>query len=91
MLLRCDGVLDIEVRIALETDDKQCFTCTERVYGTVPHLNRGEAIDPSSYYFRTTRYFGNRFGKLFLAQSHLFDCYGSRVGDCRGFDFYQVL
>jgi hypothetical protein len=62
MLLRDDGVLDIEVRIVLETNDQQTIYMHWKGLRHGPkevidRLNRGEVVDPSSYYFRTTRYF----------------------------------
>jgi hypothetical protein len=62
MLLRRDGVLDIEVRIVLETNDKQMIYMHWKGFRHGPkqvidRLNRGEVVDPSSYYFRTTPYF----------------------------------
>ena len=63
MILRSDGVLDIEVRIVLETDNKQMIYMHWKGLRHGPKhvidcLNRREAVDhPSSYYFRTTPYF----------------------------------
>ena len=62
IILRRDGVLDIEVRIVLETDDKQMIYMRWKGFrhgpkDVIDRLNRGEAVDPSSYYFRTTPYF----------------------------------
>ena len=62
LLLRRDGVLQLDVRQTLETDDKQHIYMTYRGYrhgpkDVIDRLNRGEAVDPSLYYFRTTPYF----------------------------------
>jgi uncharacterized protein DUF3237 len=56
------GVLDIEVRIVQETDDKQMIYMHWKGYRHGPkelidRLNRGEEVDPASYYFRTTPFF----------------------------------
>jgi Protein of unknown function (DUF3237) len=55
-------VLDIEVRIVLETDDKQMIYMHWKGFrhgpkDVIDRLNRGAAVDPSSYCFRITPYF----------------------------------
>ena len=57
-LLRSDGVLELDLRITLETDDGALISMTSfglrhgppEVLGA---LARGESVDPSTYYFRT--------------------------------------
>ncbi|XXF80202.1 DUF3237 domain-containing protein [Myxococcaceae bacterium GXIMD 01537] len=58
-LLRADGVLELELRLTLETDDRALISMTS--FGlrhgppeVIAALGRGEAVDPSRYYFRTT-------------------------------------
>ncbi len=56
MLLRRDNVLDIEVRIILETDDQQTIYMYWKGlrHGSkdvIDHLNRGEAVDPLQLLF----------------------------------------
>ena len=57
-LLRSDGVLELDLRIALETDDGALISMTS--FGlrhgppdVLAALARGESVDPSKYYFRT--------------------------------------
>jgi hypothetical protein len=57
-LLRGDGVLELDLRLALETDDGALIHMTS--FGlrhgppeVLAALGRGESVDPSSYYFRT--------------------------------------
>jgi hypothetical protein len=62
LLLRPDGVLVLDVRLTLETDDQQLVYMTYRGLrhgpaDVIARLNRGEAVDPSTYYFRTTPLF----------------------------------
>ena len=62
LLLRRDGVLQLDVRVTLETDDKQHVYMTYRGLrhgpkDVIDRLNKGEAVDPSQYYFRATPYF----------------------------------
>src|SRR2546423_13954314 len=57
-LLRSDGVLELDLRVTLETDDGALIYMTS--FGlrhgppeTLAALARGEFVDPSRYYFRT--------------------------------------
>src|SRR3984885_12771142 len=58
-LLRGDGVLELDLRLTLETDDGALIHMTS--FGlrhgppeVIAALARGERVDPSTYYFRTT-------------------------------------
>jgi len=58
LLLRSDGVLELDLRITLETDDGALIDM--RFQGlrhgppdAIAALGRGEVVDPASYYFRT--------------------------------------
>jgi hypothetical protein len=58
LLTRSDGVLDLDLRITLETDDGALIYMTS--FGlrhgppeVLAALSRGESVDPSRYYFRT--------------------------------------
>ena len=58
LLLRSDGVLELDLRITLETDDRALIYMTFQGLRDGPPeviaaLSRGEAVDPDSYYFRT--------------------------------------
>jgi hypothetical protein len=58
-LLRADGVLELDLRLTLETDDGALIHMTSFGYRHGPPevlaaLGRGERVDPTSYYFRTT-------------------------------------
>jgi len=57
-LLRPDGVLELELRISLETDDGASISMSS--FGlrhgppeVLAALARGESVEPSAYYFRT--------------------------------------
>src|ERR1700741_3071249 len=57
-LLRGDGVLELDLRLTLETDDGALIHMTS--FGLrhgppefIAALGRGERVDPSAYYFRT--------------------------------------
>ena len=54
MLIRRDDVLEIDVRITLETDDKQQIYMTWKGFrhgpkDVIDRLNRGEPVDPETY------------------------------------------
>jgi hypothetical protein len=57
-LLRGDGVLELDLRVTLETDDGALIHMTSQGLrhgpaDVIAALARGESVDPSSYYFRT--------------------------------------
>jgi hypothetical protein len=57
-LLRSDGVLELDLRITLATDDEALIYMTSLGLRHGPPevlaaLARGEPVDPSAYYFRT--------------------------------------
>ena len=57
-LLRSDGVLELDLRITLETDDGALIYLTSFGFRhgapeVLAALARGESVDPSRYYFRT--------------------------------------
>jgi hypothetical protein len=58
-LLRSDGVLELDLRVTLQTDDGALVHMTS--FGlrhgppeVLAALARGDRVDPSTYYFRTT-------------------------------------
>ncbi len=58
-LLRPDGVLELDLRITLETDDgaliyMSSFGLRHGPQEVLAALANGESVDPSKYYFRTT-------------------------------------
>jgi hypothetical protein len=59
LLLRPDGVLELDFRATLRTDDGALISM--RSFGlrhgppdVIAAIGRGETVDPASYYFRTT-------------------------------------
>jgi hypothetical protein len=62
ILARPDGALQLDVRATLQTDDGALINMTYRGVRHGPEevidrLNRGAAVDPSEYYFRTAPFF----------------------------------
>jgi hypothetical protein len=58
LLLRPDGVLELDLRITLETDDHALIYMTFQGLrhgppDVIAALGRGEVVDPARYYFRT--------------------------------------
>jgi hypothetical protein len=58
LLLRADGVLELDLRITLETDDHALIYMSFQGLrhgppDAIAALGRGEAVDPAKYYFRT--------------------------------------
>jgi hypothetical protein len=58
-LLRADGVLELDLRVTLETDDGALVHMASLGLrhgppDVIAALARGERVDPASYYFRTT-------------------------------------
>jgi hypothetical protein len=61
-LIRRDEVLEVDVRLSLETEDMHQISMAWKGLRHGPkevmdRLYRGEIVDPRSYYFRTTPYF----------------------------------
>ena len=58
LLLRADSVLELDLRITLETDDHALIYMTFQGLrhgppDAIAALGRGEVVDPARYYFRT--------------------------------------
>lgn len=58
LLVRSDGVLELDLRITLETDDHALIYMTFQGLrhgppDVIAALGRGEVVDPARYYFRT--------------------------------------
>jgi hypothetical protein len=91
--MRRDDVLEIEARIVPETDVRQQIYMTWKAFRHGPkevidRLNRGDAVDPETYYFRATPYFETSSQKYKLAEPHLLDSHRLPEGqwsDVRGF------
>jgi hypothetical protein len=96
MLLRRDDALEIEVRITLETDDKQQIYMSWKSFRHGPkevidRLNRGEIVDPETYYFRATPYFETSSEKYDWMNRICSIATGSRKASGRTFEVFQKL
>src|SRR5438105_14201170 len=59
LLLRSDGVLELDLRATLRTDDgalisMKSFGLRHGPPDVIAAIGRGETVDPATYYFRTT-------------------------------------
>jgi hypothetical protein len=95
-LVRHDGVQEVNVRLTLETDDKQQIYVTWKGFRHGPkeiieRLNHGETVDPGSYYFRTTPYFETSSEKYGWMNRICSIATGSVKGSVRTFEVFQVL
>src|SRR5260221_12922606 len=59
LLLRADGVLELDLRLTLRTDDgalvsMKSFGLRHGPPEVIAAIGRGETVDPATYYFRTT-------------------------------------
>ena len=62
LIIRPDGAVVLDVRAACRTDDGDIIYCWYRGISVVSaevreRMQKGEAVDPSEYYFRTTPVF----------------------------------
>lgn len=96
LLGRNDGVLQLDVRITLKTDDEQLIYMT---YHGVRHgpaevidrLNRGEEVDPSDYYFRTAPRFETASDKYAWINKIICVSMGRRRPDGPSYTVFEIL
>jgi hypothetical protein len=95
-LLRADGVLELDLRITLETDDGALIHMTSFGYRHGPPevlaaLGRGERVDPASYYFRTTPRFETGNPKYAFLNRILTVCTGDRRAEGPIYSIDEIL
>jgi hypothetical protein len=96
LLLRHDGVLQLDVRVVLETDDVQHVYMAYRGYrhgpeDVIERLNKGEMVDPSLYYFRSTPYFETASEKYAWLNGICAVATGARLSSGPTYHVFQVL
>jgi hypothetical protein len=96
LLLRHDGVLQLDVRLTLETEDKQLIYMTYKGFrhgpkDVIERLNKGESVDPSLYYFRSTPYFETSSEKYAWMNGICSVATGSRSATGPSYHVFQVL
>lgn len=96
MLVRPDGVAQIDVRVTLQTDDGELIFMR---YGGFAHgpkevmeqLGRGEAVDPAAYYLRVTPLFETASQKYAWLNRIVAIGTGQRLPDSVVYDVYEIL
>jgi len=96
LLLRHDGVLQLDVRVVLETDDRQHIYMAYRGYrhgpkDVIERLNKGETVDPSLYYFRSTPYFETASEKYAWLNGICAVATGARLSCGPTYHVFQVM
>lgn len=96
ILVRPDGATVLDVRITLETDDQQLIYMTYRGIRHGPaevmaRLAKGEAVDPASYYFRTTPAFETASPKYDWLNRIVALATGRREKSGPVYEVYEVL
>lgn len=95
-LLRADGVLELDLRLTLKTDDGALIyltSCGLR-HGppdVIAALARGETVDPSTYYFRTTPRFETAHQKYAFLNRLLAVSSGDRRPGGPIYTIYEIL
>ena len=93
---RPDGVTQLDVRMTLETDDGALIYMTYRGLRHGPaavmaRMAKGEAVDPSEYYFRTVPSFETAAEKYSWLNKAVFVSTGSRVAAGPIYTVYEIL
>ncbi len=96
LLLRADGILQLDVRMTLETDDGALIYMTYRGLRHGPaevieRLNRGEDVDPADYYFRTAPFFETGAAQYAWLNGVVSIATGYRTASGPTYEVFQVL
>ncbi|TXL69814.1 DUF3237 domain-containing protein [Vineibacter terrae] len=96
LLQRRDGVLMLDVRLTLRTQDDALIYMTYRGMRHGPQwvmdrLNKGEKVDPSEYYFRTAPMFETASEKYSFLNRIMSIGVGRREAAGPIYDIFQVL
>ncbi len=95
-LVKQDGSAILHARYTLQTSDNALIYVENRGIrsGTpevLARLARGDKVDPSEYYFRTTPQFETGASKYIWLNNIIAVCSGMRLSDTAVIDFYRVL
>lgn len=93
---RPDGVLQLDVRLTLRTEDGEIIAMTYRGHrhGPAPvidRLNRGERVDPAEYYFRTAPWFETASEKYGWLNRIVSVATGNRKPGGPIYDVFEIL
>ncbi|MBN1191732.1 MAG: DUF3237 domain-containing protein [Dehalococcoidales bacterium] len=95
-LIRPDGSAILHARYTLRTKDESLIYVENKGIrrgdpDVLAQLARGEAVDPSRYYFRTVPQFETGVSKYAWLNNIISVCSGMRLVDSVIIDFYQVF
>lgn len=95
-LLRSDGVLELDLRVTLETDDgalvqMSSFGLRHGPPEVIAAIARGETVDPSTYYFRTTIRFDTGHAKYAFLNRLIAVSSGDRRPEGPIYTIHEVL
>jgi hypothetical protein len=95
-LLRSDGVLEMDLRLTLQTDDGALISM--RSFGlrhgppdVIAAIGRGETVDPSTYYFRTMPRFETAHAEYSYLNRLIAVASGDRRPEGPIYTIYEVL
>ncbi len=95
-LLRSDGVLELDLRLTLQTDDGALIHMTS--FGlrhgpadVIAAIARGDTVDPATYYFRTTPRFETGHPKYAFLNRLLAVSSGDRRSDGPIYTIHEIL
>lgn len=96
MLVRSDGVAQIDARITLQTDDGEIIFMRYGGFAYGPkevmdRLGRGEAVDPAAYYLRMTPLFETASSKYVWLNRIVAVGTGQRLPQGVAYDVYEIL
>jgi hypothetical protein len=95
-LLRADGVLELDLRATLRTDEGalislKSFGLRHGPPEVIAALGRGETVDPTSYYFRTTPRFETSHPAYAFLNGVIAVASGDRRADGPIYTIHEVL
>ena len=96
IVVRGDGVWQLDVRLPLQTDDGALINMTYKGFRHGPaavldRLNRGETVEPSEYYFRTAPFFETATAKYAWLNGIVAVATGHRTASGPTYQVYEVL
>ena len=96
LLLRTDGALELDFRATLQTDDgalisMKSFGLRHGPPEIIAALGRGETVDPSTYYFRTTPRFETAHPKYSFLNRLIAVATGDRRAEGPVYTIHEVL
>ncbi len=94
--LRADGTMTLNVRLVMETDDKELIAMTYLGMRHGPkevleRIGRGEKVSPTEYYMRATPYYETASQKYGWLNRIVSVAYGHRMAGGAIYQVFQVL